>query len=273
MSGWEWAPGFISRHLRLQNYCVHYVDHLGSEFKVDRTSMSRPQLSSGDSESSGTSVDSSGTTATSATSLTSGSQLDGLSPSSPPQPSEESKSTNGIELQELDDGLNEDANSNDENLDDQQAFPGRSTSATGVEPPERRGSSFSASSLAFFGLNGEKWRRVFLLHICLALIFNGFTLALAIYSTFWGDNNVLQKLDEMQKPIGDVNAAGKCSDSAQQDRLEALARWNSFNNWIMSCSAYAVSTTFATVRRRCRHMSSRYWCRSKILRVEGARGP
>ena len=102
-------------------------------------------------------------------------------------------------------------------------------------------STSSPRSLALFGLCGDKWRKLLILHVVVAIAFNGLTLALAVYSSFWGDSTVKRRLSEMQKVLGSqVQDIGGCTDTAR-DELLALAKWNSFNNWIISCAQYAVS--------------------------------
>ena len=115
-----------------------------------------------------------------------------------------------------------------------------------------RTNSRSEVTLTFLtGWLGPEWRKTLVVHCVLALIFNGLALSIGIYSAFWGDSGVQQRMSNMQKVITD-----KLDDNSNQmpsnqtlEQLLALEKWNSFNTWIQSCATYAVSKSFCQVVR------------------------
>lgn len=202
-------------------------------------------LSRGDSSDSGLagSSVSSRSDETDLTSPTDSPSPDGPSAFAPPLDDRHNKRASAFELQDrehlppLDTRSGLDGNNATENVDHGQS-PSGSLPTQGLAHDH---STSSSRTLALFGLWGEKWRKWLIFHVVVAIAFNGLALALAVYSSFWGDSAVKRQLSKMQKVLGSkVEDIGGCTDAAREELL-ALAKWNSFNNWIISCAQYAVS--------------------------------
>lgn len=100
-------------------------------------------------------------------------------------------------------------------------------------------SKFTKLLLNFFGFSGGKWKRVFLLHVVLTIVLNGYSVAIATYSTFGA--NPATAMDDaiarMQQVLAQEFGSGSNETITQ---LVELRQWEDFNKWVLSCAAYAV---------------------------------
>lgn len=100
-------------------------------------------------------------------------------------------------------------------------------------------SKFTELLLNFFGFSGGKWKRVFVFHIMLTILLNGYSVAIATYSAFGANPSTAMDdaIAKMQKFLTQEFGSGSNGTLAQ---LAESRKWEDFNNWIVSCAAYAV---------------------------------